>query len=68
MIRKSTNPVGLTEPNYAHAAWWVAATSAELNDKPLQRWMLDRPVVLFRGQDGQPIALDDRCPHRWAPL
>ena len=65
---RSTNPVGLTEPNYPRAAWWVAATTGEISESPLQRWILDRPVVLYRGASGQVIALDDRCPHRWAPL
>lgn len=68
MIRKSTNPVALTEGNYPRNAWWVAATSAELGNKPLQRWILEHPIVLYRGNDGRAIALDDRCPHRWAPL
>ena len=68
MAYRSTNPVGLTEPNYPRAAWWVAATSAEIGETPVQRWILDRPVVLYRGASGQAVALDDRCPHRWAPL
>ena len=68
MSRKSTNPVGLDRANYPRAAWWVAATSAEVGSQPLQRWILDYPVVLYRGEDGRAVALDDRCPHRWAPL
>ena len=34
----------------------------------MQRWILDYPVVLYRKEDGGIVALDDRCPHRWAPL
>ncbi len=54
--------------NYPRNCWWVAATSVELSIKPFQRWLLDTPVALFRTEAGQPVALDDRCPHRWAPL
>jgi vanillate O-demethylase monooxygenase subunit len=28
----------------------------------------DQPLVFFRGADGRPTALLDRCAHRWAPL
>jgi phenylpropionate dioxygenase-like ring-hydroxylating dioxygenase large terminal subunit len=54
--------------NYPRNEWWVAATSNEITDQPKQRWILDLPVVLYRKQDGAVVALDDRCPHRWAPL
>ncbi len=64
----STNPVALSAPNWPRDAWWVAATTAEVGGAPLQRWLLERPVVLYRGASGQVVALDDRCPHRWAPL
>ena len=30
--------------------------------------MLDEPIVLYRKEDGTVVALDNRCPHRWAPL
>ena len=66
--RMPRNPVARREPNYPRDAWWGAATSGEVGDKPLQRWILGLPVVLYRGEDGGVIALDDRCPHRWAPL
>src|SRR5690606_18211680 len=29
---------------------------------------LNEPVVLFRREDGTPVALEDRCCHRHAPL
>jgi phenylpropionate dioxygenase-like ring-hydroxylating dioxygenase large terminal subunit len=46
----------------------VAATSEEVGRKPLGRWLLDRPVVLYRTQEGAVTALDDRCLHRSARL
>lgn len=49
-------------------AWYAAAWDHELTDEPLARTFLDQPVVFFRGAEGKPIALADRCPHRFAPL
>ncbi len=57
-----------TPRNYPLNCWWVAATSQEIGRKPLGRWLLDRPVVLYRTEAGTVTALDDRCLHRWAPL
>lgn len=48
--------------------WYVAAYSHEVTDRPLHRWLLDRPVLLYRDQADQPVALYDRCPHRGYPL
>jgi vanillate O-demethylase monooxygenase subunit len=44
--------------------WYVAAYSNEVGRTPLQRWILDDPVVMFRTTAGTPVALFDRCPHR----
>jgi len=49
--------------------WYVAAWDHELLDgKKLARTILEKPVVLFRGESGKYVALDDRCCHRGAPL
>ena len=48
--------------------WYVAAFSDEVTRTPLARTLLDMPVVLYRKADGSPVALLDRCPHRFAPL
>jgi phenylpropionate dioxygenase-like ring-hydroxylating dioxygenase large terminal subunit len=48
--------------------WYVAAWSDELGKSPLGVVMLKQPVVLFRQTDGTPVALEDRCIHRRAPL
>ena len=61
-------PNGMLEDNYPRNMWWVAARCDEVTDKPLARWLLETPVVLYRLADGTPAALYDRCPHRWAPL
>ncbi|MFN3891575.1 MAG: Rieske 2Fe-2S domain-containing protein [Beijerinckiaceae bacterium] len=49
-------------------AWYVAALSGEVADKPFERTLLGEPVVLFRGSGGRVVALQDRCPHRFVPL
>ena len=50
-------------------AWYVAAWAEELRPgETLARTILGEPVVLFRKADGAPVALEDRCPHRFAPL
>ena len=49
--------------------WYVAAWSHELEGAgPIGRVIIDEPVVLFRTPDGAVVALEDRCPHRHAPL
>ncbi|SDI51242.1 vanillate O-demethylase monooxygenase subunit [Paraburkholderia steynii] len=54
--------------NYPYNCWWVAGFGNEVGRSLLARWLLDTPVVLFRQQDGTVAALEDRCPHRQAPL
>ncbi len=48
--------------------WYIAAEPQEVGSKPLARTYLGRPLVLFRTGSGKVVALDDRCPHRFAPL
>jgi phenylpropionate dioxygenase-like ring-hydroxylating dioxygenase large terminal subunit len=55
--------------NVLRNTWYVAGWAEELPAGALlARRLLDEPVVLMRGSDGQPTALADRCPHRFAPL
>jgi phenylpropionate dioxygenase-like ring-hydroxylating dioxygenase large terminal subunit len=55
-------------PMYLRNAWYVAGWSSEIGARPLGRMFLDEPVVLYRGQDGRVVALEDRCCHRGMPL
>jgi len=61
-------PNRMLEQNYPFNLWWVAARSDEVGRDPLPRVLLDTHVVLFRKEDGDVVALEDRCPHRSAPL
>ena len=49
-------------------AWYMAAWSDELSDKPLARRICNQPLVLFRSVEGTVGALYDSCCHRGAPL
>src|SRR3546814_4765207 len=54
---------------YPRSQWYVSACSREVQSgSPLRRVLLDTPVLLYRTEAGQPVALYDRCPHRGAPL
>jgi phenylpropionate dioxygenase-like ring-hydroxylating dioxygenase large terminal subunit len=48
--------------------WYCAAFGHELKQQPLGRTFLNEPVVLYRTADGTPVAFEDRCCHRRAPL
>lgn len=49
--------------------WWAVARSEEVtNIKPINVDLGDQPVVLWRDAGGVARALEDRCPHRRAPL
>jgi len=59
----------LTEPNvFLRNCWYVASLSREVGRQPRAVRLLDEPVVLYRRQDGSPVALEDACPHRKLPL
>jgi len=53
---------------YLRNSWYVAAWGREVTRTPLARMLLGQPVVLYRRQDGTPVALEDRCCHRHLPL
>lgn len=54
--------------NYPYSCWWVAAFSDEVGEDLLGRWLVDTPVLLYRTKAGDAVALENRCPHRGAPL
>lgn len=55
--------------NYVRNAWYVACWSMDLTQgMPFGIRILDEPVVIYRGESGLLVALEDRCVHRLAPL
>ena len=54
---------------FAKNRWYVAFWSEQLTCGELQaRTILDEPIVFFRASSGDVVALEDTCPHRFAPL
>ena len=53
---------------YLRNAWYVAAWDTEITDTPFARTIMDERIVIYRRQDGTPVALEDRCCHRNLPL
>lgn len=52
------------QADYPRNQWYVAAFGDEVGRTPLHRMLFGDPVVLYRQEDGSPVALFDRCPHR----
>jgi nitrite reductase/ring-hydroxylating ferredoxin subunit len=51
------------------STWWTLARSEEVTGKkPLSVDISDQPIVMWRDRQGVARALEDRCPHRRAPL
>jgi vanillate O-demethylase monooxygenase subunit len=48
--------------------WYCAGWSTDVTDAPTTKTFLGEPVLLYRTAAGRAVALDNRCPHRFAPL
>ncbi|MEO9132546.1 MAG: aromatic ring-hydroxylating dioxygenase subunit alpha [Sphingomonas sp.] len=53
---------------YLRNCWYAAVWAHEVGAGPMARQLLGVHVVLYRTSDGIAHALQDRCPHRFAPL
>jgi len=54
---------------FVRRCWYVAAWGHELTKgQLLPCTIINEPIVLYRAQDGEVVALEDRCCHRFAPL
>lgn len=68
VLREATHQASASEP-WLLDCWYVAAWDYELIDgKLLARTLLGQPVVIYKGDSGKVVALDDRCCHRGAQL
>jgi vanillate O-demethylase monooxygenase subunit len=55
-------------PGFLRNVWYMAAWAGEIGDDLFSRRVAGRPVLIFRTGGGALAALEDRCPHRFAPL
>lgn len=63
------NTIDGTAMTFLRNTWYCAGWSSELADERLvARTLLNEPVLMYRRQDGTPVAIGNRCPHRFAPL
>jgi vanillate O-demethylase monooxygenase subunit len=53
---------------YPTNCWYVVARSGEIGRTLTARTVCGQHLVLYRTDDGAPVVLDDRCPHRGYPL
>jgi len=60
-------PLNLSQP-YSFGQWWIGAYSSEVGRHLLQRRILGQPIVMYRTESGDPVALAGLCPHRLYPL
>jgi vanillate O-demethylase monooxygenase subunit len=49
-------------------SWYVAALASEIEAKLTPLRILGENVVVYRTDSGEPVALQDSCPHRRLPL
>ena len=54
--------------SFLRNTWYMAAWADEIGDPLFSRRIAGRPVLLYRTSNGTLAALEDRCPHRFAPL
>lgn len=52
--------------NFNH--WYVVAQAQEVGTKPVGVTLWEQPIAIYRDQQGQVQAIEDRCPHRQVRL
>ena len=54
---------------FVRNCWYMAGWSRDFTpESPVGVTMLDEPIAIYRTTDGTPVAMQDRCCHRFAPL
>jgi vanillate O-demethylase monooxygenase subunit len=53
---------------YLRNIWYVAGWADEIGRDLQELRILDEPILFYRKEDGTPVAIGNRCPHRFAPL
>lgn len=60
--------MGLGAEGYLRNAWYAAEWADAITGALAPLEILGERIVLFRTDDGSPVALEDACPHRKLPL
>ena len=58
----------LPETKFLKNTWYMAGWATEFGETPLRRVLLGSAIMFYRAGDGKVVAMEDRCPHRFAPL
>lgn len=53
---------------YLRNAWYIGGWDYEITRSPMMRYMLEEPVLMYRKENGEAVAMSDKCPHRYGPL
>ena len=53
---------------YLRDSWYCVGWASDLEEKPIGITICETYIVAFRDADGHVVAMDGRCPHRFAPL
>jgi phenylpropionate dioxygenase-like ring-hydroxylating dioxygenase large terminal subunit len=53
---------------YPRSQWYIAGYGAEFGSKTFGRRIFDEPIIFFRTEEGEPVALWGLCAHRFMPL
>lgn len=56
------------ESSIVRNRWYMAAFSNEISREPMERTILNKPVAMYRKEDGVAVAMYGLCPHRYFPL
>ena len=58
----------MTTEAYLTNAWYVAAWSNEVGRQLFTRTIMEQPILLYRKENGDVVAIGNMCAHRFAPL
>ena len=68
MTAISKNEVDAVLERGLRELWYPICPSSFIEDRPVSMWRLGYKIVLWRDANKNVHALEDRCPHRGAPL
>ena len=54
--------------NFLGNAWYAVAWSSEIGRSLFPRSLMNDPILLYRKENWEPVAINGRCAHRFAPL